>query len=128
MTRDLASSIRDSFSIDTTFVLFFLALELGRTNDLMAIDTLLMSITTLMVLVLPYFLPSVSEPPAFGMWVGGRCVIAAFGLLLGALLQKSVGIIVPDVLKFVPMTGLIVAAMISCYVQFHGLLRLRLAK
>ena len=120
--------MRDSFSIDTTFVLFFLALELGRSTDLMGIDTLLMSITTLMVLVLPYFLPSAAEPPSFGMWVGGRGVIAAFGLLLGAVLQKSVGTLVPDMLKFVPMTGLIVASMISCYVQFYGLLRLRLAK
>jgi len=128
MTRERAFSIGNSFSIDTTFVLFFLAFELGRTTDLMAFDTLLLSITTLMVAVLPYFLPTETEPPAFGAWLTGRGIIAAFGLLLGVVLQKSVGILVPDVLKFVPMTGLIVAAMISCYVQFYGLLRLRLAK
>src|ERR1700712_1653556 len=90
MTRDRRIGIRDIFSIDTTFVLFFLALELGRSTNLMAVDTLLMSITMLMVMVLPYFLPSTSEPPIFGMWLGGRGVIAAFGLMLGALLQKSV--------------------------------------
>ena len=128
MTRYRGFGIRDSFSIDTTFVLFFLALELGRSTDLMAVDTLLMSITTLMVLVLPYFLPSSAEPPSLGMWLGGRGVIAVFGILFGAVLQNSVGKIVPDVLKFVPMTGLIITTMISCYVQFYGLLRLRLAK
>lgn len=128
MTRDKGISLRDSFSIDTTFVSFFLALELGRTTDMLAIDTLLISITMLMVLVLPYFLPSESEPPSFGMWLGGRGAIAGLGLLLGFGLQKSVGVVVPDALKFVPMTGLIVAAMVSCYVQFYGLMKLRLAK
>jgi hypothetical protein len=128
MTRNNGIKFADSFSIDTTFVLFFLALELGRTTDLLAFDTLLLSMTMLMVLVLPYFLPSENEPPSFKLWIRGRGVIAAFGLLLGLAFQKSVGVLVPESLKYVPMTGLIIAAMVSCYVQFYGLLKLRLAK
>jgi hypothetical protein len=128
MTRNNGINFGGSFSIDTTFVLFFLALELGRSTDFFAFDTLLMSITTLMVLVLPYFLPSESEPPSFGTWLGGRGIIAAFGVLLGLAFQKSVGVLVPEAFKFVPMTGLIIAAMISCYVQFYGLMKLRPVK
>ncbi len=128
ITRSKRINLADSFSLDTTFVLFFLALELGRSAEFFAFDTFLLSVTTLMVLVLPYFLPSESEPPSFGMWLGGRGIIAAFGLLLGVGFQKSVGVLMPDMLKFVPMTGLIIAAMISCYVQFYGLMKLRLVK
>ena len=128
MTRDKQINLGGTFSIDTTFVLFFLALELGRGANFFALDTLLMSITTLMVTVLPYYLPSVGDPPPFGSWLGGRVVIAAFGVLLGLLLQKSVGVVVPDVFRFAPMTALVIAAMISCYIQFYGLMKLRLAK
>lgn len=128
MTRNNLAGLADSFSIDTTFVLFFLALELGRTADLMAFDTFLLSITTLMVMVLPYFLPSESEPPAFKMWLSGRISIAAVGLVVGFAFQRSIGVLLPDFLKFVPMTALIIAAMVSCYFQFYGLMKLRLAK
>ena len=128
MTQNNRINLGGSFSIDTTFVLFFLALELGRGANFFGLDTLLMSITTLMVIVLPYFLPSAGEPPSFGMWLGGRGIIAAFGVLLGLGLQKSVGVLVPDVLRFVPMTALVIAAAISCYFQFYCLMKLRLAK
>ncbi len=128
MTRNNLAGLADSFSIDTTFVLFFLALELGRTADLMAFDTFLLSVTTLMVMVLPFFLPSESEPPAFKMWLSGRISIAVVGLVVGFAFQRSIGVLLPDFLKFVPMTALIIAAMVSCYFQFYGLMKLRLAK
>ena len=128
MTRNNGTNSGVGFLIDTTFVLFFLALELGRSADIFAFDTLLMSITLLMVLVLPYILPSEVEPPSFAGWLGGRSVIAAFGILLGFVFRQSMGVLLPETLKFVPMTGLVIAAMISCYIQFYGLMKLRLAK
>lgn len=120
MIRDNKIKFGSSFAIDTTFVLFFLTLELGRSASFFAFDTLLMSLTMLMLLVLPYFLPSDSEPPAFSRWVAVRSVVAVFGLSLGAVLPSS--------FEFLPMTFLIVAAMVSCYVQFYSLFKLRLAK
>ena len=120
MTRENKFNFGGSFAIDTTFVLFFLALELGRSASFFAFDTLLMSITLLMLLVLPYFLPSDTEPPAFNRWLTGRSVVAVVGLFLGAMLPAS--------LEFLPMTFLIIAAMVSCYVQFYSLFKLRLAK
>lgn len=128
MTRNNLAGLTDSFSIDTTFVLFFLALELGRSADVLAFDTFLLSVTTMMVLVLPYFLPSENEPPEFKLWLAGRMSIAAIGLIVGFAFQRSIGILLPEFLKFVPMTALIIAAMVSCYFQFYGLMKLRLAK
>ncbi|MBK7934320.1 MAG: hypothetical protein IPK01_12700 [Acidobacteria bacterium] len=120
MTRDNKINFGGSFAIDTTFVLFFLTLELGRSASVFGFDTLLLSITTMMMLVLPYFLPSGAEPPAFAPWLAFRGLIAAVGVGLGVMLPLSLG--------FMPMTFLIIAAMISCYVQFYSLFKLRLAK
>jgi len=120
MTRDNKFNFGGSFGIDTTFVLFFLALELGRSASFFALDTLMMSITMLMLLVLPYFLPSDAEPPAFAGWLGVRGSVAACGVFFGVMLPAS--------LEFLPMTFLIISAMVSCYVQFYSLFKLRLAK
>ena len=115
-------------SIDTTFVLFFLALEYGRGVQMLSVDGLLMGITMLMVLALPYFLPSQTEKPLFINWLAGRGAIALFGVLLGLAFRQSLGVVLPEPLRFMPLTFLILASMVSCYIQFYGLLKLRLAK
>jgi hypothetical protein len=117
-----------TFLTDTAFVLFFLALEYGRSIRLFSIDGVLMAITMTMVIVLPYFLPTRYEKSAFSIWVLGRSAIAAVGIVLGIAFSQSVGVVVPESLRSMPLTLLIVAAMISCYIQFYGLLKLRLAK
>lgn len=115
-----------SFAIDTTFVLFFLAIEFGQIINNFAIDTILFAITLLMLIVLPYFL-STQEKPKFGNWVLGRTLIAAFAVSIGVMFKQSLGVL-PEMFRFLPMTLLIVTAMLSCYIQFYGLLKLRLAK
>lgn len=128
MTRENELNFGGSSTIDTTFVLFFLSLELGRSTSLFAVDTVLMGITGLIIAVLPYFLPSTTERPAFSLWIAGRGTIALFGLLLGVGFQRAVGSVLPETLSFLPMTCLIVAAMASCYFQFYGMMKLRLVK
>ncbi len=115
-------------SIDTTFVLFFLALEYGRAVQMFSIDSLLMGITMLMVLTLPYFLPSNYEKPLFSNWMMGRGAVALFGILLGFAFKQGVGVMLPSGLRFMSMTFLILASMVSCYIQFYGLMKLRLAE
>lgn len=122
------SGLGGMVNIDTTFVLFFLALEYGRGVSMFSIDGALMGTTMLMVLVLPYFLPSGYEKPLFTNWVAGRTAIALFGMLLGVVFRQSLGTVLPESLRFMPMMLLILAAIISCYVQFYGLMKLRLAK
>jgi len=116
------------FALDTTFVLFVLALEFGRTVQLVSVDGGLMGTTLLMVLVLPYFVASTAEKPSFGNWLVGRTVIAAFGVVLGLAFKQSIGVTLPASVRFLPLTLLVLASMISCYVQFYGLMKLRLAK
>lgn len=114
--------------IDTTFVLFFLALEYGRAVQMFSLDGLFMGITMLMVLTLPYFLPSNREKPLFANWMMTRGAITLGGILLGFGFKQSLGVVIPQSLRFMPMTFLVLASMVSCYIQFYGLMKLRLAK
>ncbi len=115
------------FAIETTFVLFFLAVEFGQSFSGLTLDGVFLALTLLMVIVLPYFLPS-DEKPNFESWLLGRGLITIFAVLLGLMFKQSIGVVLPETFKFLPMTLLIVTAMLSCYIQFYGFLKLRLAK
>jgi hypothetical protein len=121
-----SSTADKSFAIDTTFVLFFLAVEFGQMLGNFAIDTVFFAAALLTLLVLPYFLPS-EDKPSFANWVLGRTLIAAFAVSVGVMFKQSLSVL-PEMFRFLPMTLLIVTAMLSCYIQFYGLLKLRLAK
>lgn len=115
------------FAIETTFVLFFLAVEFGQSFRSLQLDNVFLAITLLMVAVMPYFLSS-EEKPTFSNWLIGRSLIMAFGVGLGWMFKQSLGVVLPEMFRFLPMTLLIVTAMLSCYIQFYGFLKLRLAK
>ncbi len=72
------------FAVETTFVLFFLAVEFGRTLTKVSFDNFLMVITLLMVIVLPYFLAA-DATTNFVNWVFGSSLIAGFAIHLVAL-------------------------------------------
>ena len=118
---------KNTFNVDTSFVLFFLAIEFGRIFGSFSFDTFIVGIALLAVMALPYLLQS-EESDDFGSWILGRSLIAGFAVILGMLLRQSVGVALPQYFSFIPMTLLIVTAMISCYIQFYGFLRFRLAK
>ena len=115
------------FAVETTFVLFFLALEFGQSFSGLTLDGVCLAITLLMVMILPYFLPS-DEKATFGDWLLGRSLIAGFAVLLGVIFKQSLGVVLPETFRFLPMTLLIVTAMLSCYIQFYSFLKLRMAK
>jgi len=116
-----------NLSVDTSFVLFFLAVEFGRTFFSLSLDNIFIFFTLLMVAVLPYFLLS-EEKPNFLNWLLGRSVIAGFAILLGVMFKQSLGVVLPETFRFLPMTLLIVTAMLCCYIQFYSFFKLRLAK
>lgn len=118
---------RWNFVVDTTFVLFFLAVDCGQ-RFTFGIEGMLSAVTLAMFVILPYFLPFEGEKPDFERWLFGRVVIAGFAIVLGVIFRQVLGVILPDIFRFVPLTLLIVAAMISGYVQFYSLLKFRLAK
>jgi|KBSSwiStaDraftv2_1062776.scaffolds.fasta_scaffold510259_2 hypothetical protein len=116
------------FAVDTTFVLLFLALEFGRSLVNFGFDGVLLGISLVMLIVLPYFYMSDGMRPDLAKWLAGRGTIATFAALLGIAFQQTLGVVIPDALRFLPMILLIVSAMASCYIQFYGFLRLRPAK
>ena len=116
-----------NLSVDTSFVLFFLAVEFGRTFFSLSLDNIFMFFALLTVAVLPYFLLS-DEKPNFAKWLLGRSLIAGFAILLGAMFKQSLGMVLPETFRFLPLTLLIVTAMLCCYIQFYSFFRLRLAK
>src|SRR3954454_13497564 len=117
-----------SFAVDTTFVLFFLALEFGRSITAFGFDGFLIGVTLLLVLILPFFFSTEVERPAFGNWIAGRSVIALLAVVSGIVYGQFVGVVIADTFKFLPMTLLIATAMISSYIQFYSLMKLRPAK
>ncbi len=116
------------FAVDTTFVLFFLAVDFGQRMSFDAFDGVLSLITLTMLTVFPYFLPHSGERPEFGSWVLGRVLIATFAVALGLAFRQSLGVLLPEIFKFIPMTLLIVAGMLSCYIQFYDIMKFRLAR
>lgn len=121
------STVNRNFAVDTTFVLFFLAVEFGQIIGNFGFDSILFGISLVMLIVLPYFLAN-EENINFASWVLGRTLIAGFATVIGLLFKQSVGNVLPETFRFLPMTLLIITAMLSCYIQFYGLLKLRLAK
>lgn len=115
-------------NVDTTFVLFFLALDMGQGWLTLGLDGILAAITLVGFITLPYVLPFGDDRPAFGEWVLGRTVVAAAGVTLGLMLNQSIGVLLPEAVRFVPMSLLIVAAIICCYVRIYGIMKNRLAR
>ncbi|MBC7898417.1 MAG: hypothetical protein H7070_00010 [Saprospiraceae bacterium] len=117
-----------AFALDTTFVLFFLAVDFGQTSFSFGVDGIFSLATLIMLMVLPYFLTSSVEKPEFGSWIFGRMMIAVLAVILGVMFRQTLGVVLPETFKFLPLTLLIVAGMISCYIQFYGMMKFRLAR
>lgn len=121
------SSVEKGFALETTFVLFFLALEFGQTlGSTFGLDTWMLALTLAAIAVAPYFLAD--EKPRLPTWLAGRAFIAFFAVGLGVMFRQTLGTVLPETFRFLPMTLLIVTAMVSCYIQFYGFFRLRTAK
>src|SRR5688500_650795 len=103
--KDTDSSI---FALDTTLVLFFLALDFGQAWLSLGLDGLLAGVTRIAFALLADWLPLLGDRPRFGDGAAGRFVLAAFGVTLGLMLKQSVGVLLPEWLRFMPMTLLIV--------------------
>ena len=114
-------------AVDTSFVLFFLAVEFGRTFFSLSVDNVFLFLTLLAVAILPYFIES-NEKDGFADWFFGRTLIAGLAIAVGVVFKQSLGVVLPEMMRFVPMTLLLTAAILCCYVQFYGFLKLRLAK
>ena len=117
-----------TFTLDTTFVLFFLAMEMAQTSFDLDMVSALSSATLIAFLVLPYFLPLMGENVGFVRWMTARILVAGMGVIFGLVLSQATGTLLPDTFRFVPMSLLIVATIICCNIRIYGILRDRLAR
>ena len=115
------------FSVDTMVVVLLLGVELGRSVQNATFETLLLLITIIMVAALPYVLLAESDRPSFAKWLTGRALVSVLAISCGLILGR-LGTVVPESVRSLPLTLLILAGMTSCFIQFYGLMRLRLAK
>lgn len=122
------STSNKRFAIDTTFVLFFLGLDFGQSAWAFTLDSAFWILTIGMVLVVPYFMATIAEKPDFTGWLMGRSLILVFSIILGLMFRQALGTLLPPTFKFLPMSMVIVSAMLSCCLQFYGIIRFRLAR
>ncbi len=116
------------FSLDTMVVLLLLGIELGRSITNASFDTFFLAVTTLMVAGLPYALLDATERPSFTKWLTGRGLAAVLAMSFGVVFDRSFAAALPESIRFLPLSLLILAGMTSCFIQFYALMRLRLAK
>jgi hypothetical protein len=113
---------------DTTFVLFFLAVDLGASFTGAGSVGIVLSLAALAAFIgLPYFLLFDDERPDFWPWAAGRGAIALLGALIGAGFTAAIGVVLPEYFRHLPMTFLIIAAVSSAFIQFYGMIKVRLA-
>jgi hypothetical protein len=113
--------------VDTTFVLFFMALELGRSFNRVSLDSFMLLATMLVVMFVPYVLLP-GERPDFRKWALGRAAIAAYAFVAGIFFSFSLGTVLPEIFRFMPMTLLIASAVACCFIQFYSFLNMRYIK
>ncbi len=127
-SKSTSRPVSSRFAVDTTFVLFFLAVDFGQSAMFFGLDAIISGIALGMVLVVPYFLPSECEKPDFGGWLLGRSLIAMLAIALGGMFSLTLGVVLPESFRYLPLTLLIVTAVVSCYLQFYAMIRFRLAR
>ncbi|GIU83114.1 MAG: hypothetical protein D6687_02895 [Acidobacteria bacterium] len=115
--------------VETTFILFFFGIEFGRIlmDFSFGIESAVYVLTLLVLVFLPYFASDI-ERQSFWKWALGRVLIAIFAVSIGMMFRKSLGTVLPESFRFLPMTSLILVAMATCYIQFYSLLKLRLKR
>lgn len=117
----------DGFTLDTSFVLFFLGIEFGRSAASLGFDTAVMAVALIAVAIMPYFI-NCEERTGFANWILGRFAIAGVAVVLGVGFTQSLGSVFPEEFRFLPMTLLIISAVCSFVIQFDGFFKFRLAK
>lgn len=124
-TREVVES-QGGVSVDTSFVLFFLALEFGLSAGQGLLQDVFLGGTLASLAVLPFLVIRDSRP-SFSQWIIGRLLILLTAVAMGAALRWPLGTTLPETLRFLPLTLLIVAAVSSAYIQFYSFFRYRAA-
>lgn len=120
------STAGNGFFVETTFVLFFLSLDFGQNLFYAGFDTLFLGMTILAIAVFPYFLPSAGNISS-SAWLVSRSVIIFSGLFLGIGLFQTAGTVLPEAIRFVPLTMAMISGLITCYLMISNVFRVSYA-
>ncbi|MCA1589425.1 MAG: hypothetical protein LC730_05880 [Acidobacteria bacterium] len=112
---------------DTTFVLFFLAMEAGQSLSTDFASTVSLA-TLAAVVVLPFYLGDTGSKSILALWIAERSLIAIVALVLGIIFSQAIGPLLPESFGHLPLALLIIAAFFSFYVRFYSIMRFRLAR
>lgn len=115
-------------SVDTSIVLFFLAMELAASAGGNGLDLGLSLLAIAAFAVLPYFLPGRHEAMPFTHWLFGRTAIALVGAFAGFGFAFAIAPAAAPAYASLPMTLLIFAAFVSCLVQLYVMMKVSLAR
>jgi hypothetical protein len=112
---------------ETTFVLFFLSLDLGQNLFAFGFDVAFLGFTVLAIAVLPYFLPSADEV-GLAAWMTGRGAIALLGVLGGLAFNQLLGGVLPEALSILPLVFATIAGGAACIAMFAGFFKVSYAE
>jgi hypothetical protein len=122
-----ASYSSPRIAADTTYVLFFLTMDLAGNMQSMAFESILSGLTITAFLILPYLLPFAGGKTEFTSWLAKRLFITAVGFTAGLAFQAGLGTVLPESVKFLPMTFLIISGIFCAITQIRGIIGVRLA-
>lgn len=76
---------------------------------------------------MPYLLSFESEKPEFWGWLTGRLSIALIAAISGFALSASAGLFLPETVKYLPFTLLIISGIFCAFTQLRVIMKVRLA-
>ena len=125
---EVAEEASSFHSVDTSIVLFFLAMELAASAGGNGLDKGLSLLGIAAFVVLPYFLPGRHETMQLTHWLVGRTAIALVGTFAGIGFAYAVAPAAAPAYASLPMTLLIFAAFVSCLMQLYVMMKASLAR
>ncbi len=111
------------FTIDSSFILFCLALEFGRSLGTFSLETVLFAFIVGFMAIASFWLPKSNDETTFGNWLLTRFAIVGIAAFSGVLFDQFAGTIMPETFKFLPTTLLLVTSMAWTFFQFYGFLK-----
>ena len=115
------------FGWDTVLVVFFLAMDLGRSFIGLGFDEIISFFTLASFVLFSYFLPVPAEKPGFGSWIASRLFVVIMGVISGIGIKVIPEDFLMNNVNLTPKVFLILAGILCAVSQMYGIIRVRLA-
>lgn len=125
LNAEISIGTESPVEFDTSFILFFLAMDIGRNP--FSFESLFMVPVLAIVLVAP-FLITASGDQSLLSWIGGRAAIGFAGIIAGAAFSVFLGTLIPESFAVLPFALVVVASLVTVLFSFASLLGFRLVR